>query len=294
MPGNLVKGSNVPVTPSTMSYRYVGLRLLEYDNNRWFVIPGRRDGLHSSVLIVKDSDDIAPCSTGSAKARSSPTTSSSAGTPAAIESRPPSRSAGASGFGRWRSWRPDSRPCVLGHAERGWVAAFVIHAVVVEGSDVGEGAVTARAVCSVDAVPALSAAGARHRQPAGLVSWHVLQGRAAVRQSCRTPTPPSRKRRRACTSRATSSPPSSCTGIRRRCWCRSACLSATDCRSSGWKRRARCSTRICRPTSSSREPADKQGELADLMCSLGYRSAAVTSCRYRMIRSCSAGSTGAI
>jgi hypothetical protein len=58
LPGNLVLSSNVPVTPSTMSYRYVGLRLLEYDNNRWLLIPGRRDGLHSSVLILKDSDDV--------------------------------------------------------------------------------------------------------------------------------------------------------------------------------------------------------------------------------------------
>ena len=58
MPGSLVKSMDVPVTPSTKSYRYVGLRLLDYDNNRWLVIPGRREGLHCSVLILKDSDDI--------------------------------------------------------------------------------------------------------------------------------------------------------------------------------------------------------------------------------------------
>jgi hypothetical protein len=58
MPGSLVSSSGVNVTPSTMSYRYIGLRLLEFSNDRWLVITGRRENLHSSVLILKDSDDI--------------------------------------------------------------------------------------------------------------------------------------------------------------------------------------------------------------------------------------------
>jgi hypothetical protein len=45
----------------------------------------------------------------------------------------------------------------------------MIDAVAVEEVDVGEGAVAGRAVRAFDAVPAVGAAGAGHRQPGGLV-----------------------------------------------------------------------------------------------------------------------------
>jgi len=67
---------------------------------------------------------------------------------------------------------------VFDHAERGGVAAFVIDAVAVEEVDVGEGAMTRRAVRAFDAVPAVGAAGTGHRQPGGLVLGHHRSVRA--------------------------------------------------------------------------------------------------------------------
>ena len=56
--GDLVQSATVNVTPTTVDYRYDGFRLLEYANNRWLLIVGHRDGLRSSVLVVKDDDDV--------------------------------------------------------------------------------------------------------------------------------------------------------------------------------------------------------------------------------------------
>ena len=53
-----MQSSTVNLTPTTVDYRYDGFRLLEYANNRWLLIIGRRDGLRSSVLVVKDDDDV--------------------------------------------------------------------------------------------------------------------------------------------------------------------------------------------------------------------------------------------
>jgi len=54
----------------------------------------------------------------------------------------------------------------------------MIDAVAVEEVDVGEGAMTRRAVRAFDAVPAVGAAGAGHRQPGGLVLGHHRSVRA--------------------------------------------------------------------------------------------------------------------
>src|SRR3954453_16489063 len=95
----------------------------------------------------------------------------------------PRTSARAAGFDGACARLPHARCDALDHPERGRVAACGIDAVSVEEINIGEGAVTGRAVCSIDAVPTMPAAGARHRQPTGLVAWHVPQGTAAGRQN---------------------------------------------------------------------------------------------------------------
>ncbi|MGH3567692.1 MAG: hypothetical protein ACRDRH_17000 [Pseudonocardia sp.] len=59
LPGSLVTGSRIPLNDGLYSYRYTGLSLLAHANERWFVIPGRlNDGYRSSVVVLRDSDDI--------------------------------------------------------------------------------------------------------------------------------------------------------------------------------------------------------------------------------------------
>ena len=87
-------------------------------------------------------------------------------------------SAGLSASGEHGPRLPHPRLSVFDHAERGGVATFVIDAVAVEEVDVGEGAMAGRAVRAFDAVPAVGAAGAGHRQPGGLVLGHHRSVRA--------------------------------------------------------------------------------------------------------------------
>ena len=52
-------GSSIVVTPQqspegTPLYRYTGLRLLTYSNDRWFLITGSYDGYRSTVTVVRD------------------------------------------------------------------------------------------------------------------------------------------------------------------------------------------------------------------------------------------------
>ena len=71
---------------------------------------------------------------------------------------------------------------VLSHAESGGIPAFMIGSMLVEEIDGGEGAMTGSAVRSFDAVPLPPAAGAHHREPAGLVLRHNQQGTGGDRQ----------------------------------------------------------------------------------------------------------------
>ena len=87
-------------------------------------------------------------------------------------------SAGLAASGEHGTRLPHPRSGVFDHAERGGVAAFMIDTVVVEEVDVGEGAMTRRAVRAFDAVPAVGAAGTGHRQPGGLVLGHHRSVRA--------------------------------------------------------------------------------------------------------------------
>lgn len=58
VPGDLVVASSVNLTPTKSAYRYTGLRLLEYGNDRWLLLAGRRQGARSSVLVIKDGDGV--------------------------------------------------------------------------------------------------------------------------------------------------------------------------------------------------------------------------------------------
>lgn len=59
LPGRDVIASRITVGDQQYRYRYSGLSLLTYSNDRWFVITGRlSDGYHSSVAILRDSDAI--------------------------------------------------------------------------------------------------------------------------------------------------------------------------------------------------------------------------------------------
>lgn len=60
----------------------------------------------------------------------------------------------------------------------------MIDSVLVEEVEGGEGAMAARAMCPFDAVPALPAAGAGHRQPGRLVFRHNQQGTALTDEKC--------------------------------------------------------------------------------------------------------------
>jgi hypothetical protein len=58
-------GSSVVVTPQrspggTPLYRYTGLRLLTYSNDRWFLITGSYSGYRSTVTVVRDDPDLRP------------------------------------------------------------------------------------------------------------------------------------------------------------------------------------------------------------------------------------------
>ena len=100
----------------------------------------------------------------------------------------PQTSAGSAGFNGGCARLPHTRFDTLDHADGGGVAACGIDPVSVEQIDIGEGAVTGRAVCPVDAIPTMPAASARHRQPTGLITWHIPQGTAAGRQNWRART----------------------------------------------------------------------------------------------------------
>jgi hypothetical protein len=56
--GDLVAFGSAVLPDNQTSYRYVGLRLLAYSNDRWFLVPGRRKEMHSTVLILRDSESI--------------------------------------------------------------------------------------------------------------------------------------------------------------------------------------------------------------------------------------------
>lgn len=59
LPGRDVSASRISVDEREYRYRYSGLSLLTYSNDRWFVITGRiSDGYRSSVAILRDSDAI--------------------------------------------------------------------------------------------------------------------------------------------------------------------------------------------------------------------------------------------
>ena len=59
LPGRDVIASRITVEDQEYRYRYSGLSLLTYSNDRWFVITGRlSDEYHSSVAILRDSDAI--------------------------------------------------------------------------------------------------------------------------------------------------------------------------------------------------------------------------------------------
>jgi len=59
LPGQDVSASRITVADQEYRYRYSGLSLLTYSNDRWFVITGRHsDEYHSSVAILRDSDAI--------------------------------------------------------------------------------------------------------------------------------------------------------------------------------------------------------------------------------------------
>jgi hypothetical protein len=59
LPGADVRASRISVEDQKYRYRYTGLSLLTYSNDRWFVITGRLSHkYHSSVSILRDSDTI--------------------------------------------------------------------------------------------------------------------------------------------------------------------------------------------------------------------------------------------
>ncbi|MGH3786919.1 MAG: hypothetical protein ACRDRG_10310 [Pseudonocardiaceae bacterium] len=59
LPGTDVSASRITFEDQKYRYRYTGLSLLTYSNDRWFVITGRlSDEYRSSVAILKDSDAI--------------------------------------------------------------------------------------------------------------------------------------------------------------------------------------------------------------------------------------------
>lgn len=59
LPGRDVSASRITTGDPKYRYRYSGLSLLTYSNDRWFVITGRLSGgYHSSVAILRDSEAI--------------------------------------------------------------------------------------------------------------------------------------------------------------------------------------------------------------------------------------------
>jgi len=59
LPGRDVIASRIIVEDQEYRYRYSGLSLLTYSNDRWFLITGRlSNGYHSSVTILRDSEAI--------------------------------------------------------------------------------------------------------------------------------------------------------------------------------------------------------------------------------------------
>lgn len=59
LPGADISASRITVESQKYRYRYTGLSLLTYSNDRWFVVTGRlSDEYHSSVSILRDSDAI--------------------------------------------------------------------------------------------------------------------------------------------------------------------------------------------------------------------------------------------
>lgn len=59
LPGSAVQATQVPGPANSTHFRYSGLALLTYSNNRWFLISGRyADGYRSSIVVLHDSDAI--------------------------------------------------------------------------------------------------------------------------------------------------------------------------------------------------------------------------------------------
>ena len=94
-------------------------------------------------------------------------------------------SAGTSGLDGGGARLPHAGLGVPGHAERRGIAAQVVDPVLVEEVEGGEGAVAGRAVGSFDAVPAVLAARAGHRQPGGFVFRHNRQATGPHRRNRR-------------------------------------------------------------------------------------------------------------
>jgi len=59
LPGSDIRAREVVATSGDHHYRYTGLRLLTYSNDRWFLISGRYDDAYTSaVVILRDLDSL--------------------------------------------------------------------------------------------------------------------------------------------------------------------------------------------------------------------------------------------
>jgi hypothetical protein len=56
--GDFMTATRFPSDDGKFDYEYVGLRSLAYSNGRWFLLVGHRDGHHSTVLVLHDSDTL--------------------------------------------------------------------------------------------------------------------------------------------------------------------------------------------------------------------------------------------
>jgi hypothetical protein len=58
LPGSAVHAYPERSPEGTPLYRYTGLRLLTYSNDRWFLITGSYNGYRSTVTVVRDDPGI--------------------------------------------------------------------------------------------------------------------------------------------------------------------------------------------------------------------------------------------
>jgi len=58
LPGSSVVPTVQHSPAGTPLYRYTGLRLLTYSNDRWFLIPGSHDGYRPTVTVVRDDPSL--------------------------------------------------------------------------------------------------------------------------------------------------------------------------------------------------------------------------------------------